>query len=96
MFQNLKINKYVGKFFKKRAGSFKIKEINPNRDWNIILIFFTVIVFMEIAFSFYIYRNFNKGDFVVTSGGNESVVETIDRFKLNKIIKYYENKNRLF
>lgn len=96
MFKNFKINKFAGKFFKKGTRPVKIKEINPDRDWNIVLIFFTLIIFTEIAFGFYAYRNINSGSFVITSGGNESPVETIDRFKLNKIIKYYENKNRLF
>lgn len=96
MLKNFKLKKIVGKFFKSRSQPAEAKEINPSRDWNIILTFFTLLVFVAMAFSLYMYLRINSGSFFITAGEAESSVETIDRAKLKKVTEYYEAKNKLF
>ena len=96
MLKNFKLKKIAGKFFGNRRKASEAKEINPRRDWNIILDFFALIVLVVIAFGSYMYWRINSGSFFITSGKNESSIETIDRSELKKIIRYYENKNQLF
>lgn len=96
MFKNFKFKKIAGKFFRNRLGSAEAKEINPRRDWNIILTFFALMVFAIIALGSYMYQRINSGSFFVTTGGNESPIETIDRSELKKITRYYESKRQLF
>lgn len=96
MIRNSNFKKNIGKFFgdkRKFSGS---KEINPQRDWKIILIAFTAISFTIIAFSVYAYWRINSGGFFITSDKEEFPIETIDRSELKKIIKFYEAKSQLF
>ena len=90
------LKRITGKFFGRRRGSPKVQEINPRRDWSIVLGFFVFIALSIIAFSSYMYWRINSGSFFVTSGGKKLFVETIDRAELKNIIRHYENKDRLF
>lgn len=96
MLKNFKFKKIAGKFFRNRPQSAEAKEINPRRDWNIILAFFTLLVFAAMAFSLSMYLRINSGSFFITAGEVESSVETIDRSKLKKVTEYYEAKRKLF
>lgn len=93
---NFKFKNIAGKFFDGGMSSSEAKEINPRRDWNIILSFFILALFLLIAFGFYMYWKINKGWLFATVGGNEPLIETIDRSELKKIINLYEAKNQLF
>lgn len=96
MLKNFKLKKFAGKFFRNGSQPAEAKEINPHRDWNIILTFFTLLVFAVMAFSLSMYLRINSGSFFITAGEVESSVETIDRAKLKKVTEYYEAKNELF
>lgn len=96
MLKNFELKKFAEKFFGNRYGSSEAKEINPRRDWNIILVFFALTIFAMIAFGLYLYGRINIGSFFTAPGGKELPVETIDRSELKKIIGYYEAKRRLF
>ncbi len=93
---NFKFKKIANRFFGRGVRTSEAKAINPRRDWNIILGCFVLIFILLIIFSYYIYWKIDKGGFFVTSIGNESPIETIDRSELKKIINYYETKSQLF
>lgn len=91
-----KFKKIIGKFFGYEGESLKMKEINPERDWSIILTLFVFGTIFIAVFSFYMYGKVNGRKFFVNSVLEETLVETIDRDELKNIIKYYESKDRLF
>lgn len=96
MFRNFELKKIAGKFFGNGYRPAKAGEINPRRDWHMILAVFTLIIFSIIAFGLYLYGKINSGSFFTTSRGNELPVETIDRSELKKIIGFYAAKNQSF
>lgn len=96
MFKNFELKKIAGKFFGNGYKPAEAVEINPRRDWNMILAVFVLVVFAIIAFGLYLYGKINSGSFFTTSRGNELPVETIDRSELKRVIKYYEAKSQSF
>ncbi|MEK9182166.1 MAG: hypothetical protein AAB781_01090 [Patescibacteria group bacterium] len=96
MFKNFELKKIAVKFFGNGYKSAEAEEINPRRDWNIILAVFALIVFVITAFGLYLHGKINSGSFFTTSRGNELPVETINRSELKKIIGFYAAKNQSF
>lgn len=96
MMKNLIFKKNIGRFFGKTHKFSDIEDINPQRDWKIILVAFVAISFMVIVFSSYIYWRINSGGFFMTSSREESPTETIDRSELKKVIRLYETKSQSF
>ena len=96
MLKKIIFKKITGRFFGKEIGTTATKEINPQRDWNIILIFFAFGVLAVIAFNSYLYWRINSGSFFVVISGKELPIETIDRSELKKVIDLYEAKSQLF
>lgn len=96
MFKNFELKKIAGKFLGNGYKPAEAREINPRRDWYMVLTAFTLIVFAIIAFGSYLYGKINSGSFFTTSRGSELPVETIDRSELKKIIGFYAAKNQSF
>lgn len=96
MFKNFKLKKIAGKFFGNGYKFAEAGEINPRRDWHMVLVVFVLVVFVIIAFGSYLYGKINSGSFFTTSRGSELPVETIDRSELKKIIGFYAAKNQSF
>ena len=91
-----KFKKISGKIFGYGNKVSKIKEINPGRDWGIVLISFIFIVFVTIAFGFYMYEKVNSENFFLDVAHEELFIEMVDRDELKKVIKQNEIKARMF
>ncbi|MEK7070358.1 MAG: hypothetical protein AAB966_00970 [Patescibacteria group bacterium] len=94
--KNFTFKKITGRFFGKEIGTSVTKEINPQRDWNIILTFFIFGVLAVSAFNSYMYWRISSGSFFVVISKKELLIETIDRFELKKVIDRYDAKSQLF
>lgn len=96
MLKKINFKKNYRNFFRRKKWQSGLKEINPRRDWNIILLFFVLTLIILIVFGSYLYRKISKGNLFVVPERNEPIAETIDRSELKKIFDYYETKSRLF
>ncbi|MBM2817594.1 MAG: hypothetical protein HW401_184 [Parcubacteria group bacterium] len=94
--KNFTFKKIIGGFFGRRMRMSGAKEINSQRDWNIILISLAFIVLAVIVFNSYMYWRISSGSFIVIISGKELPIETIDRSEIKKIIDRYEAKSQLF
>jgi len=96
MLKNFKLKNLAGSFIGGAGKPSKAEEINPRRDWSVILVSFVVIFIVIVAFGANMYWRINSGSFFITSGAAEISLETIDRSELKKVIERYETKIRLF
>ena len=96
MLKNFKLKNLAGSLIGGANKSFKAEEINPRRDWSVILVSFIVVFIVIVAFGANMYWRINSGSFFITSGAAEISLETIDRSELKKVIERYETKIRLF
>lgn len=86
----------IKEFFGIKQRVSEAVEINPNRDWKIILAFIFVAGIMIISFSVSLYRKINSGGLLVTSIRDDLPIETIDRGELKKVIETYKSKETQF
>lgn len=90
------LKEIIGKLFGYNREPSKIKEINPERDWGIVLVLFIFTSLFIIIFGFYVYGKVNSGSFFESSTVEDSFIETLDRDELKNTIKRYETKSNLF
>ncbi|MEK7157705.1 MAG: hypothetical protein AAB688_01360 [Patescibacteria group bacterium] len=88
--------KKIREFFGGKRRESEVAEINPSRDWKIILAFIVVIGVAMSGFSSYLYWRINSGGFFITSIKNDLPIETIDRNELKKVIQHYKLKGNQF
>lgn len=88
--------KNIRKFFIKEYGVFEPKEINPSRDWVIVIAFFILSSIVAVSFGVYAYRKINRGGFFGKPNREEVSIETIDRSELVKAVEFYEMKEKIF
>lgn len=96
MLKNFNFKKNIDKFFKNSSRPFETEEINPSRDWRIIMVFFAFLTMTLIVFGFYMYWKISKGSLFDVLNSNELPVEIIDRAELKKVADYFETKSQLF
>lgn len=88
--------KNIRKFFIKERGVFEPKEINPHRDWAIIVAVFVLLSIVIVFFGVYAYEKINKGGFSDKPNKKEIFIESIDRSELVKLVEFYELKEKNF
>ena len=79
-----------GLMFEKIFSSEKI--VNPSRNWNILMILFSVIILASIFFDYFMYRQIVNGDMYVSVNRQDLVIENLKTKDLQRIVDNFDAK----
>jgi hypothetical protein len=69
--------------------------MNPRRDWKILLIIFTVVVFVSAVYGIRVFMQIDNDTFLPENKKTRQP-KTIDRDRLQEIVERFEAKDRRF
>ena len=90
-----KIKSYFGNFLKDDT-SYERGGINPERDWNIMLVFVFAVLIVFSIIAFYFYIRINNGNLFSVPESANSVSATINQDLMNKTIQKIEANKSAF
>ncbi len=72
-----------------------IKNINPCRDWIILLIIFGILLISTIAFNLYFYMNISNDDMYISVNKEDLVLKSLKIDSLKKVVENFESKKEI-
>lgn len=90
----------IKKIFKKYLAFFLLWEKHTHskiyRHWEVIILTFLIINFLQLGFSLYLFLKINEGRIFLVEQSQDTRVDTIDRTVLQELLSSFEVKEALF
>jgi hypothetical protein len=64
--------------------------IHPKRDWNMLIIFFSIMLIASVFFDIFIYTQIANGGMYVSVNKNELAIETLKTDQLKSLISEFQ------
>ncbi len=89
------ISKKIGEMFHHEHKD-KYSRVNPQKQWKRIVITYSAITALLLAFSGYVYLQVTTGEFFAVAPVTSNTVTTLNREKLNSTVSFFEAKREKF
>ena len=87
-----------GNFFKRTQSSSEAVQFgrDPSFDWRMLCVSFLVLMLGAITVSVVVYGRVDKEDIFLTEKEKPTSLLSLDKFKLERAVLFYENKRERF